>query len=96
MDQYGAYITYLSALIADHSVNGSDKAWLKGYLKKWSKAKFLVGAALYVNVLKSPSLLSLSLQENDLDVVRGIKHILKSVKALKNAAEQDPFRMAYT
>ena len=43
-----------------------------------------------MDVLKSPFLLSLSLQENDLDVVVGIKHILKSVKALKNATEQDP------
>ena len=90
VDQFGAYIGHLSALVADHSVNGSDRARLKGYLKKWSQSKFLVGAALYVDVLKAPSLLSLSLQENDLDVVMGIKHILKSVKALKNAAQQDP------
>ena len=53
VDRYGAYISHLFALIADHSVNGSDRARLKSYLKKWSQAKFLVGAALYVDVLKS-------------------------------------------
>ena len=59
MDQYDAYISRLSALVADHFVNGSDRVWLKGYLKKWSRSKFLVGVALYVDVLKAPSLLSL-------------------------------------
>ena len=90
MDRYGTYISHVSALVADHSVNSSDKAQLRVYLKKLCQAKFLVGAALYVAVLKSPSLLSLSLQENDLNAVMGIKHILKSVKALKSAAQHDP------
>ena len=31
VDQYGAYLSHLSALIADQSVKGSDRAWLKGY-----------------------------------------------------------------
>ena len=38
---------------------------------------------MYVDVLKAPSLLSLSLQDDGLDIVQGIKQILSSSKALK-------------
>lgn len=44
---------------------------------------------LYVDILKAPSLLSLSLQGNELDVVLGIKNTLKAVGALKSLAKLD-------
>ena len=47
--------------------------------------------AMYVDILKPPSLLSLSLQGNELDMVLGIKNTLKSTTALKSLARQDPF-----
>ena len=47
---------------------------------------------MYVDVLKAPSLLSLSLQDENLDIVLGIKQILKSSKALKSMASQDPLQ----
>ena len=46
---------------------------------------------MYVDILKPPSLLSLSLQGCELDTVLGIKNILKSTTALKSLARQDPF-----
>lgn len=49
----------------------------------------MLGCALYVDILKPPSILSLSLQGSRLDIVLGIKNILKSVTALKNLAKQD-------
>ena len=60
-------------------------------MKKWSKYNTLVGCAMYVDILKPPSLLSLSLQGHELDTVLGIKNTLKSVTALKILARQDPF-----
>lgn len=50
----------------------------------------IFGCALYVDILKPPSLLSLSLQGSGLDIVLGIKNILKSVTALENLAKLDP------
>ena len=44
----------------------------------------------YVDILKPPSLLSLSLQGCELDTVLGIKNILRSTAALKSLARQDP------
>lgn len=55
------------------------------------KYNTLVGCAMYVDILKPPSLLSLSLQGHELDTVLGIKNTLKSVTALKILARQDPF-----
>ena len=46
---------------------------------------------MYIDILKPPSLLSLSLQGCELDTVLGIKNILKSATALKSLARQDPF-----
>ena len=43
-------------------------------------------------VLKSPSCLSLCLQYDHLDMVSGIKSVLKSSKSLKSMAEQDPLQ----
>ena len=76
----------------DSSVKPDDKArlkGLKGYLKKWMDYKVIYGCALYVDILKPVSLLSLSLQGNDLDIVLGIKNILKSTVALKNLCKQN-------
>ena len=52
-------------------------------------AKMLIGTALSMDVLKSPSLLSLSLHEEKLDIVQWIQHLLKSSKSLKSMAGQD-------
>ena len=90
VDRYGAYLNHLSALVEDHSINSSDRARLRGYLQKWKQAKMLIGAAMYVDVLKAPSLLSLSLQDYGLDIVQGIKQVLSSSKALKTMACQAP------
>lgn len=49
----------------------------------------LIGVAMYVDVLKTPSLLSLSLQ-GEKWIVGGIEYLLKSIKSLKTIAGQDP------
>ena len=38
----------------------------------------IIGSALYTDALKPASLLSLTLQDDDINIVQGIKHILKS------------------
>ena len=37
IDQFGAYVSHLTALTEDSSVKSDDKARLKGYLKKWDQ-----------------------------------------------------------
>ena len=46
VDRYGAYITHIAALIEDTSLKSDDRARLKGYVKKWKKARILIGVAM--------------------------------------------------
>ena len=47
----------------------------------------LIGFALYTDVLKPASLLSLTLQDDEIDVAQGINHILKSHNFLKKLSK---------
>lgn len=71
-------------------MKAADKARLKGYLQMWNQGKILVGCAMYIEILKAPSLLSLTLQEDQIDIVSGLKQILKSSNALQTLAQRDP------
>lgn len=90
VERYGAYIAHLSTLAADSSVPSTDRARITGYLHKWQQGRILIGTAMYVDILKPPSLLSEALQVDDLNVVQGLQSILKSKKSLKRLAEIDP------
>ena len=90
VDRFSAYVNHLTTLSLDTSISSTDRARLKGYLCKWQHSSILIGCALYVDVLKSPSLLSLSLQKENLDIVMALQHILRPVKHLKALAESPP------
>ena len=90
IDRYGAYISHLTSLSVDKSVNNADKAKLKEYLSKWQQGKMLIGCAMYVDALKPPSLLSKALQENSMDVVLCLQNILHAKKSLRSLIDVDP------
>ena len=54
----------------------TDQEKLKGYIKKWKDHNILVGAALYIEVLKPAACLSLTLQQRDADIIFSIKGVL--------------------
>ena len=89
IDRFGVYITHLEAMVNDTSTKPVDRAKLEGYHRKWSQAEIIIGCAMYVDLLKAPSLLSFSLQE-DIDIVTGIKNILKSVSSLQSLLSETP------
>jgi hypothetical protein len=90
VDRFGAYIQHLTAMVSSSSTTPADKAKFKGYLKKWSKGKMIIGCAMYVDALKSPSVLSLALQEDGLDIVQGIHSILKASSSLQLLMNDTP------
>ena len=49
----------------------------------------IIGSALYTDALKPASLLSLTLQDDDINIVQGIKHILKYHSSLKKLTSQN-------
>ena len=87
-------MTHLMSLTEDASVKSDDRAQIKGYLAKWIQYRYILGCALYADILKPASILSLCLQDSELDVVAGIKSILKSSTALKNLAKTEPMQWA--
>jgi len=90
VDRFGVYIHHLNTLSKDRSINSRDRARIVGYLRKWQHSDMLIGCALYVDILKSPSCLSLSLQQDNLDIISALQNILKSVNHLKKLSENSP------
>ena len=89
-DRYGAFISHLIALSEDASLKSEDRARMKGFAQKWSHGKYVVACAMYTDVLKPPSALSLSLQGSEVDIVYGIKQLLKASTTMVSMLEQDP------
>lgn len=92
IERYGAYMSHLTTLIEDSSVSSADRSRLKGFLLKWQQGKMLMGCALYVDVLKAPSILSKALQAEKLDIVLGLQNTLKAKKSLKILTDADPLQ----
>ena len=92
LDRYGAYMCHLTALSEDSSLKSEDRARITGYTRKWSDAKILIGCAIYIEVLKPSSVLSLTLQNTHLDIVFAMKQLLKTCDTLKSLKQLDPLQ----
>ncbi len=91
VDWFGAYLVHLATLAQDPSVKAADQCKLTGYVRKRAHSKFLLGCSLFIDVLQIPSILSLALQENEVDI-QGIKSLLKaagSLDALCNKSSEE-------
>ena len=90
VDRFGVYMSHLTNLSQDSSLKAADRARISRCLKQWCFARILFGCALYIEALKPLSVLSLALQDKDLDCVHGMKQILSAGTALKNLIDKDP------
>lgn len=90
VDRYGAYILHINALIEDSRVKADDRSKLQGYVRKWSQGKMLIGCSMYIEVLKAPSILSLTLQDDEVDIVHGLQSIIKAASSLQVLHKEDP------
>lgn len=80
LSKYGAYTAHLTALSEDSSVKPADRAKFKGYLKKWVDAKYLLGCALFVDLLTPCAIFSKSMQSDELDILGALTYLLRTVK----------------
>ena len=96
VDRYRAYLSHLSTLAEDPSVKSADRQRLKGYILKWRDARMIIGAALYIDTLKPASLLSLTLKDDHINIVQGLKHILQCHSSLKKLTSQNPVEWPVT
>ena len=79
------YLSHLATLSEDKSIKSADRQWLKGYLLKRRDARMIIGPALYtIHSNQLASILTLTLQDYDINIVQGIKRILKAHSSLQN------------
>ena len=64
--------------------------------KRHYTARTLCRSALYTDALKPASLQSLTVQDDNINIVQGIKHILKSHSSLMKLTSQDPVEWPVT
>ena len=86
LDCYGVYIHHLTTVCQGTSIKKDDR----GYLQQWQHAKILVGCAMFIDAMKPASLLSLTLQELNTDIVTNFE----GVQILSQFAGKRPSRMA--
>ena len=90
VNRFAAYAAHLFALVGDSLITSTDRAWLQGYLQKWTQGMMLVGCVMYIDVLQVPLVLSQSLQEDGTDIVQDIKQVLMAASTLQSLAKKDP------
>ena len=80
LSKYGAYTAHLAALSEDSSVKSADRAKFKGYLAKWVDAKYLLGCALFTDLLTPCGIFSKSMQADELDILGALTYLLRTLK----------------
>ena len=83
LSRYGAYTNHLAAMCEDHSFKSVDRAKILGYYRQWTNAKYILGCAIFVDVLTPCASLSKVMQQDNLDILAALTGLLKSVKELE-------------
>ena len=83
IDRYGAYLNHLTMLSQDRKIKSADQEKLKGHILRSRKSKVLLACPLFHNVLKPIGILSKTLQEEELCIVRAIEAFLRTKKSLE-------------
>ena len=87
VDRLGAYLAHLTTMSEDSSVKAVDRQKLKGYMKKWRNSKYLLGSALFHDILKPSATMCKELQEDELCVVRAIESVVKTKRSMDKVRE---------
>ena len=80
LSKYGAYTGHLLELSEDHSVRSTDRAKFRGYCNQRLDAKYLLGCAVFVDVLTPCAIFSKVMQSNELDILAVLTSLLRTVK----------------
>ncbi len=80
ISKYGAYTNHLVALSHDSTVKSTDRAKIGGYCKKWLDAKYLLGCAVFIDILTPCSIFSKVMQADELDILAALTTLLRTIK----------------
>lgn len=88
LSKYEAYTAHLTQLSKGSSVKAVDQAKLKGYLRKWIDAQYLLGCPVFVDVLLPCSIFSKSMQSDSLDIIGALTCLVRTVKETKKLRDK--------
>ena len=80
LSKFGAYTNHIATLSEDRSVNSVDRAKLKGYHKKWVEAKYVLGCAIFIDLLSPCSMFSRAMQNDEIDILGALTGVLQTLK----------------
>ena len=83
LSKYGDYTSYLATLTENSPVKPDDHAKFTMYLGKWMDAKYLLGCALFTDLLLTCATLSKSMHADQLDVLGSLSNLLRTLKETK-------------
>ena len=85
ISKYGAYTLHLLTLSQDSSVRSTDRAKLHGYCNQWLDAKYILGCALFTDMLSHCATLSKVMQADEIDILCALmsfQHSLQEIEKL--------------
>lgn len=88
LSKFGAYTNHLAALSEDGSVKAGDRAKLRGFYTRWVDAKYVLGCAVFVDLLTPCAIFSKVMQSNDLDVLGAFTSLLRTVKEINKLSSK--------
>ena len=90
IDRFGTYLAHLTMMTEGSSIKAVDRQKLKGYIGKWQTFMYLLGSALFHDLLKPSATMCKVLQEDELCVVRAIESVLRTKRSMDKVRES-PF-----
>ena len=80
ISKFGAYTNHIAILSEDRSVRAAYRAKLKGYHNKWVDAKYILGCAMFVDLLTPCMIFSKSMQSDEVNILGALTSLLKTLK----------------
>ena len=77
---------HLTALSEDRSVRSTDRAKLQGSCKQWVDCKYVLGCALFVDLLNPCAAFSKAMQAEEIDILGALMSLLRSLKEIEKLA----------
>ena len=72
LSQFGGYTNHLASLSQDTTMKSADRANIVGYYNKSTNAKYLLGCALFIDLLTPCAILSKVMQNDNLDILEAL------------------------